>query len=732
MPELSAPGASGTRAEDAVPGKGQDWKFREVLRKSYPNLERMGMFMLVKGLEKRSFASPRKGAIQAIFVSVAIVLSAVPALALIDPWINEVDYDQPGTDTNEWIELAGPAGVSLDDFEILLINQVGSVYNTVDLADAEYTFRNEVNGVGFFMLGIVSPVFSAIADFTPAGWDSNEIQNGPTDSIQLRRKGGANVHLIDYDGQNPNTVEDQFTNRSDNNTDPITTIFLGGKLGGPPGPGLGTKFADFEWDDSANQGTPGGKNFNQGIAEADLLLTDLQNFPEQPLDTDPVHIQVVATPTNCAGNAVLTAMYRIGSTGTFQSAQMSLISGNTYRTDSPIPAQPSRSQIDYYVEGTFSGAGSNSPRVLPADAPSTVATDLVQNIFLGKIWINELNYNGGAFDLDTETNEYIEVTGPSGFDMGDWSIELVDVSSAVYAAYRFGSSFALPESGTNGFGFFVLGDTGVPNVDTVFTNSLVGSPSTSMGKRGAIRLLDELGQIVDEVSYGFPAPTGSFPDAVYAGEDSVFVIDDESLGLVGTGSVRTGFVWAVNTTLTPGAENQNQTLIEPPPELPTLEIISIVQTGNNVTIRSTGVPESWTIIPEYWTNPMGSEGVWQMVNPSVTSYDGGTNTTTFTSPIPSAISILYRVRASELPVILTPNIVEISQNAGTDFEIKSMGNEGRNVIVEYTTDPPAGEPNWIVVPGIGNSFLAGINTTTFANPAPGSGLMHFRVRQTAP
>jgi len=52
--------------------------------------------------------------------------------------------------------------------------------------------------------------------------------------------------------------------------------------------------------------------------------------------------------------------------------------------------------------------------------------------------------------------------------------------------------------------------------------------------------------------------------------------------------------------------------------------------------------------------------------------------------------------------------------------------------MEYTTDPPAGELNWAIVPGTSNSFLAGINITTFSNPAPGSGLIHFRVRQTAP
>ena len=45
-------------------------------------------------------------------------------------WINEIDYDQPGTDSGEFIEIAGPAG-SYSNVSIELINQSGSVYDTV-------------------------------------------------------------------------------------------------------------------------------------------------------------------------------------------------------------------------------------------------------------------------------------------------------------------------------------------------------------------------------------------------------------------------------------------------------------------------------------------------------------------------------------------------------------------------------------------------------------------------
>jgi hypothetical protein len=207
----------------------------------------------------------------------------------------------------------------------------------------------------------------------------------------------------------------------------------------------------------------------------------------------------------------------------------------------------------------------------------------------------------------------------------------------------------LPEDNTNGYGFFVLGDAGVPNINAVFTNELQGAPNTSMEKRGAIRLVDDTGQIIDEISYGFPPPTLIFPDAVYAGEDSLFALEDESLGLTGTGNHPTEFVWDVNTTLTPGADNQSQTFTPPPLGIPTLQIISIVQTGNIVTITSIGLPESWTVVPEYTTNPAGGESAWQMVSVAGTTFENGTNTTVFASPLPGSDSALYRLRASATP-----------------------------------------------------------------------------------
>lgn len=196
--------------------------------------------------------------------TIAITVSALGSV-----WINELDYNQSGVDVNEWVELAGAAGVSLDDYELVFIDQLGVEYNTVDLAGASWVFGNETNGYGFAVIGKVAPA-DGLADYTPAGWVSDEIQNGSDDSVQLRKKAGPeNVHLFDYAGNNTTTAEDQATPLTDGNASK-NTLFLTG------GPGSG--FTDFYWTNTSGKATPGGVNFAQLLVRAGD--TDSDGLPD--------------------------------------------------------------------------------------------------------------------------------------------------------------------------------------------------------------------------------------------------------------------------------------------------------------------------------------------------------------------------------------------------------------------------------------------------------------------
>ena len=131
--------------------------------------------------------------------------------------INEIDYDQPGTDSAEFIELfnSGISAVSLDNFTVALINGVdSSSYRSIDLSGFN------INASGFFVVcGDASLVANCNYSFTTtSGW----FQNGAPDVIALY----SNNSLVDsfsYEGILLPFTEGDASSISDSNTD-ITSI----------------------------------------------------------------------------------------------------------------------------------------------------------------------------------------------------------------------------------------------------------------------------------------------------------------------------------------------------------------------------------------------------------------------------------------------------------------------------------------------------------------------------
>ncbi len=99
------------------------------------------------------------------------------------PWINEIHYDNTGTDAGESIEVAGPAGTDLTGWTLVLYNQTGGV--TYD-SDALPAGPIADLGDGF---GV------AVVDY-PA----NGIQNGPSDGIALVDPSSVVVQFLSYEG----------------------------------------------------------------------------------------------------------------------------------------------------------------------------------------------------------------------------------------------------------------------------------------------------------------------------------------------------------------------------------------------------------------------------------------------------------------------------------------------------------------------------------------------------
>jgi hypothetical protein len=97
-------------------------------------------------------------------------------------FINELHYDNTGTDAGEAIEIAGPAGTDLSGWSLVLYNGAnGAVYNTAALTGV---IPNQQNGFGTV----------AIA------YPTNGIQNGSPDGVALVNSGSTVVQFLSYEG----------------------------------------------------------------------------------------------------------------------------------------------------------------------------------------------------------------------------------------------------------------------------------------------------------------------------------------------------------------------------------------------------------------------------------------------------------------------------------------------------------------------------------------------------
>jgi hypothetical protein len=156
-------------------------------------------------------------------------------------FINEIHYDNAGLDTNEFIEVAGPAGTNLTGYAIELYNGNGGA--RYDIAPLVGTIPNQQNGFGTVALP----------------YPTNGIQNGPADGIALVY-GTIVIQFLSYEG----TVT-----AANGTAAGMTSTDVGVSEGGsdPVGmsiqlKGTGTTYGDFAWVGPADD-SPGAVNTGQ-------------------------------------------------------------------------------------------------------------------------------------------------------------------------------------------------------------------------------------------------------------------------------------------------------------------------------------------------------------------------------------------------------------------------------------------------------------------------------------
>ncbi|NOY89781.1 MAG: lamin tail domain-containing protein, partial [Deltaproteobacteria bacterium] len=184
--------------------------------------------------------------------SSAITISDAPTGHLV---INEVDYDQPGADMGEFLELynGDSSPVDLTTLSVVFVNGSSSVdYRTVDLTGSL--------GAGEYLV-LANTGVSVPASVTRIDIPSNGIQNGAPDGVMiLDTSTNTIVDALSYEGSITaatvsgmtfNLVEGTPTTAEDNNTDVLSLVRMPN--------GTDTDDANSDWTTSSTP-TPGAAN----------------------------------------------------------------------------------------------------------------------------------------------------------------------------------------------------------------------------------------------------------------------------------------------------------------------------------------------------------------------------------------------------------------------------------------------------------------------------------------
>lgn len=157
-------------------------------------------------------------------------------------WINELHYDNAGSDTNEFVEVAGTAGTNLSGWKLVPYNGSGGTqYSSTNLSG---TIPNEQNNFGTLAFSI------------------SGLQNGAPDGVALIDGGGNVVQFLSYEGSftatdgpaNGVTSTDIGVSESDS-TSSGHSLQLSG---------TGGAYSDFTWQAAAAH-TSGTKNTGQTL-----------------------------------------------------------------------------------------------------------------------------------------------------------------------------------------------------------------------------------------------------------------------------------------------------------------------------------------------------------------------------------------------------------------------------------------------------------------------------------
>jgi len=370
-------------------------------------------------------------------------------------FINEIHYDNSGTDEGEAIEIAGPAGADLTGWSLVLYNGAnGRAYNTIDLSFE--TISNQDDGFGTFAIS----------------FPTNGIQNGAPDGLALVDNNGAVVQFLSYEGTFQ-AIDGPAIGLTS------TDIGVSESSSTPAGSslrlaGTGTMAEDFTWQVSATESfgnVNAGQDFLAGrsfLSVADVTLAE-GNAGDQTTFTFEV------TRSGDLAGATQVAWSLSDLTTNIDDFAVPLAGGGVLA----FAAGEASAVIQVVVEGdvdvesneTFRISLSNATNgatILDGEAIGTIIND--DPAFTpGEVLINEFRNGGGSND------EFLELSGTPGTLLDGLTLIILSGESDPGRVDR---AISLDGYAIQADGLFAFGDVGVPGLDATGTFNPSGAPST--------------------------------------------------------------------------------------------------------------------------------------------------------------------------------------------------------------------------------------------------------------
>lgn len=319
-------------------------------------------------------------------------------------WVNELHYDNESTDSNEGIEVAGPAGTDLSGWSIVAYNgNGGASYSTTNLSGS---LADQQGGLG--------TKFFAIAG----------LQNGAPDGIALVNNSGSLVQFLSYEGSFA------ATNGPANGTT-STDIGVSETSSTPVGhslqlTGTGSSYADFTWASTA--------------ASSYNALNNSQSFNGGPTNQNPT----AAFTQTC--NALACTFDASGSSdadGTIASYSWDFGDGNNGTGNNPTHGYSLAGSYNVVLTVTDNNGATDS-----ATAQVTVAANSTTP------WINEIHYDNDG----TDSGEGVEIAGEAGINLSGWSLVAYNGNGGtVYKTTNLSGTIANQQNGYGTINFAISG-----------------------------------------------------------------------------------------------------------------------------------------------------------------------------------------------------------------------------------------------------------------------------------